>query len=45
MNPATIDEVLAELDQIIHQVRETRDRLGYFAVLPSTNGWMPGHGR
>ena len=33
MNPRTIDEVLAELDQIIRQARETRDRLGYFAVL------------
>src|SRR6476646_4354106 len=31
--PQTIDEVLVELDLIIHQARETRDRLGYFAVL------------
>jgi len=31
--PQTIDEVLVELDAIIHQARETRDRLGYFAVL------------
>ena len=33
MNLQTIDEVLAELDQIIYQAREARDRLGYFAVL------------
>ena len=33
MTPQTIDEVLAELDQIIHRARETRDRLGFFAVL------------
>src|SRR5262245_19008943 len=33
MTPQTIDDVLVELDQIIHQARETRDRLGYFAVL------------
>jgi len=31
--PQTIDEVLVELDLIIHQAGETRDRLGYFAVL------------
>ena len=33
MNFQTIDDVLAELDQIIHRARETRDRIGYFAVL------------
>src|SRR5580765_1472694 len=33
MTPLTIDDVLAELDQRIHQARETRDRLGFFAVL------------
>jgi hypothetical protein len=33
MNPQTIDEVLVELDQVIQRARETRDRLGYFAVL------------
>jgi len=33
MIPQTIDDVLVELDQVIHRARETRDRLGYFAVL------------
>jgi hypothetical protein len=33
MTPQTIDEVLAELDQRIYRARETRDRLGFFAVL------------
>jgi len=31
--PQTIDDVLVELDQIIHQAREAHDRLGFFAVL------------
>jgi hypothetical protein len=29
----TIDEVLAELDQVIHWAREEKSRLGYFATL------------
>jgi hypothetical protein len=33
MAPQTIDEVLAELDQIIHRARNERDRLGFFATL------------
>jgi len=33
MTPQTIDEVLAELDQIIHWARDERNRLGFFAVL------------
>ena len=33
MSAQTIDEVLVQLDQIIHAARETSDRLGYFAVL------------
>jgi hypothetical protein len=31
--PQTIDEVLAELDQIIHWARDVRSRLGFFATL------------
>jgi hypothetical protein len=31
--PQTIDEVLAELDQIIHWARDARSRLGFFAAL------------
>ncbi|HEX7529808.1 MAG TPA: DUF5995 family protein, partial [Pyrinomonadaceae bacterium] len=33
MTPQTIDEVLAELDQIILRARNDRDRLGFFATL------------
>ena len=33
MNPQTIDEVLTELDQIIHRARDEKDRLGFFATL------------
>src|SRR5437660_8124355 len=33
MTPQTIDEVLAELDQIIHWARDNRSRLGFFATL------------
>jgi hypothetical protein len=33
MTPQTIDEVLAELDQLIHWAREERSRLGFFATL------------
>jgi hypothetical protein len=33
MTPQTIDEVLAELDQIILRARNERDRLGFFATL------------
>ena len=33
MPPQTIDEVLTELDQIIHRARNDRDRLGFFATL------------
>ena len=33
MTPQTIDEVLAELDQIIRWARDERSRLGFFATL------------
>src|SRR5258707_1639 len=33
MTPQTIDEVIAELDQIILRARNQRDRLGFFATL------------
>ncbi len=33
MAPQTIDEVLAELDQIIHWARDGHSRLGFFAAL------------
>lgn len=33
MTPQTIDEILAETDQIIHRARDERDRLGFFATL------------
>ena len=33
MTPQTIDEVLTELDQIIHRARNEWDRLGFFATL------------
>jgi len=33
MPPQTIDEVLAELDQIILRARQDQSRLGFFAVL------------
>lgn len=33
MPPTTIDEVLAQLDQVILRAREDRSRLGYFATL------------
>jgi Family of unknown function (DUF5995) len=33
MTPQTIDEVPAELDQIILRARNDRDRLGFFATL------------
>jgi hypothetical protein len=33
MPPETIDEVLTQLDQIIHRARTERDRLGFFATL------------
>src|SRR5258707_10577150 len=33
MNPQTIDEVLTDLDQIIHRARDEKDRLGFFATL------------
>ncbi len=33
MEPHTIDEVLAELDQIILRARNERSRLGFFATL------------
>ena len=33
MPPQTIDEVLTELDQIIHRARNEQDRLGFFATL------------
>src|SRR6266852_2461543 len=33
MTPQTIDEVLAELDQITRWARDERSRLGFFATL------------
>src|SRR5258708_29024904 len=33
MTPQTIDEVIAELNQIILRARNQRDRLGFFAAL------------
>jgi len=33
MTPQTIDEILAELDQIILRARREQNRLGFFATL------------